>query len=89
MLFLATLSLSRLAKECDPEIAMNKTHDIPRLMNTKEAATLIAVKPSTLRAWVLARKIPFVRVGRLVRFKQSDLLALIETNSVPVRERKS
>ena len=52
----------------------------------KEAAALIAVRPSTLRAWVLHREIPFVRVGRLVRFKRSDLLALIERNSVPVEK---
>jgi excisionase family DNA binding protein len=77
------------AIECDLHVAMNKRDDFPRLVNINEASTLIAVKPSTLRAWVLSRKIPFVRVGRLIRFKRSDLLALIETHSVPMREKRS
>jgi excisionase family DNA binding protein len=65
---------------------MTKTDDFPNLIDINEAAALIALKPSTLRAWVLNRRIPFVRVGRLLRFKKSDLLALVEKNSVAIRE---
>ncbi len=67
---------------------MTKTDDFPSLIDINEAAALIALKPSTLRAWVLNRRIPFVRIGRLLRFKKSDLLALVEKNSVAMRENR-
>ena len=42
------------------------------LLTVPEAAALLRLKPSTIRAWVCQRKIPFVKLGRLVRIKRSD-----------------
>jgi excisionase family DNA binding protein len=56
------------------------------LLTLAEAASLLRVKVSTLRAWVLRRRIPYVKVGRLVRLRQSDLSALIAASVVPARE---
>jgi excisionase family DNA binding protein len=53
------------------------------LMNLDEAAALLRLKPSTMRAWVLRRKIPFVKLGRRVLFRRSDLEALIASSLVP------
>jgi excisionase family DNA binding protein len=40
-----------------------------KLLNTNQLAELLQVKPSTIRAWVFKRKLPFLRVGaRAVRF---------------------
>ncbi len=53
------------------------------LVNLVEAAEMLRLKSSTLRAWVLRRKIPFVKLGRRVLFRRSDLEALIAENVVP------
>ena len=55
------------------------------LLTVPEAAALLRLKPSTIRAWVCKRKIPFVKLGRLVRIKRSDAEALIEASLVGTR----
>ena len=55
------------------------------LLNIAEAAELLRLKPSTLRAWVLRRRIPFVKLGRRIMFRRSDLDALITDSLIPAR----
>ena len=43
------------------------------LISIHEVSDKLKVKESTLRAWVFQRRIPCVRVGRLVRFRLTDL----------------
>ncbi len=52
------------------------------LLTVPEAAALLRLKPSTIRAWVCQRKIPFVKLGRLVRIKRSDAEALIQASII-------
>ncbi len=52
-------------------------------LTAEQAATYIGVRPSTIRAWVLARRIPFVKVGRLTRFLKHDLDQFLENGRVP------
>jgi excisionase family DNA binding protein len=61
--------------------------DLPlRLLRVEEAAEFLNVKPSTIRAWLLRRKLPFVRVGaRAVRIKLEALEGLISQNTIPAR----
>jgi excisionase family DNA binding protein len=48
------------------------------LLTVREAAQFLRLQPSTLRAWILQRKISFVKLGRrAVRFRRADLEALI------------
>ena len=44
-----------------------------RLLNVKDVEDRLNIRQSTLRAWIFQRKIPVVRIGRLVRFKEADL----------------
>jgi excisionase family DNA binding protein len=55
-----------------------------RLLNTDEAAALVGAKPSTLSIWRCTKRhnIPFVRVGRLVRYREQDVLGWLERNTV-------
>lgn len=46
-----------------------------KLLTVKEAAILLAVKPRTIYAWVAERRIPYRKVGRLLRFDRDELLA--------------
>jgi excisionase family DNA binding protein len=54
------------------------------LLTVPEAAALLRLKPSTIRAWVCQRKIGFVKLGRLVRIRRIDAEAVIAAGLVPV-----
>ncbi len=58
-----------------------------RLMRVEEAAEALAVRPSTVRAWILARRLPTVRVGRrAIRVPEQAILRIIEEGRRPARE---
>jgi len=58
-----------------------------RLLNITESARILNLKPSTLRAWILRRKIAYVKLGeKAVRIREEDLLKLVENGTVPSRE---
>ncbi len=48
---------------------------LPALLTTEQTALILGVKPATLQNWrSLGRHaLPFVRVGRLPRYRTSDL----------------
>lgn len=59
----------------------------PHLLRVEEAAEYLNVKPSTIRAWLLRRKLPRVRVGvRAVRVRLEALEKLVSNNVIPARE---
>ena len=41
---------------------------LPKLLNYQEAAEILNLAPQTLRQWVSGEKIPFIKLGRAVRF---------------------
>jgi len=51
-----------------------------RLLTIQEAAQFLRVSVSTLYGWVYQRRIPFVKLGRALRFDLADLDRLIDTN---------
>jgi excisionase family DNA binding protein len=54
--------------------------DEARLIMEREAADLLALSVKTLRNWRLSgHGPPYLKVGRLVRFRQSDLKAWLKT----------
>lgn len=53
-------------------------------LDNAQAAAYLGCTSKTLRAWVGQRRVPFIRVGRLVRFRRSDLDAWLEARLVPV-----
>ena len=50
------------------------------LMETKEAAQFLGCAPGTLRNWVSEKRVPFIKVGRLVRFRRCDLTQWLDAN---------
>lgn len=52
----------------------------PTLLTIKEAALFLNVKESRIRTEIFRRKIPYVKIGALVRFRKIDLEKWIESN---------
>ena len=51
-----------------------------RLMTAKQVSELIEVRPSTVYQWVHVGLIPYVKIGKCVRFKKDELLRWIDKN---------
>jgi excisionase family DNA binding protein len=54
-----------------------------QLLDVKEAASRLRLKPTTIRAWILNRKIQYAKIGRRVFIRASDVDALINGSLVP------
>ncbi|HKF05416.1 MAG TPA: helix-turn-helix domain-containing protein [Candidatus Sulfotelmatobacter sp.] len=56
------------------------------LLTVPEAAEVLGVKPVTVRAWVLQRRIPYVKLSKCVRLRRADLEQYIADRIVPARK---
>jgi excisionase family DNA binding protein len=56
-----------------------------KLLTMDEASAYLGISKLTLYGWVSARKVGFVKVGRLVRFKQEHLDRWIDQHTVKAR----
>jgi excisionase family DNA binding protein len=56
------------------------------LLTLPEASVLLRLKLSTVRAWILKRRIPFVKLGSRVFLRKGDCVALVAASLVPARE---
>jgi excisionase family DNA binding protein len=56
----------------------------PRLLTTDEAAEFLGVSAGTLCVWrcVSRYRLPFVKIGRNVRYNETDLLEWLESRKV-------
>ena len=54
------------------------------LLNRSEAAKLLGVKENTLAVWASSKryKLPYVKVGRLVRYRKSDVIRFLQQRTV-------
>jgi excisionase family DNA binding protein len=56
------------------------------LLRVGEAATLLSVKPATIRSWVLKRRLPVVRLSaRAIRLRRADLEKFLDSRFVPAQ----
>ena len=55
------------------------------LLTVPETAKVLRLTVSTIRAWILQRRLPFVRLGRRVFIQRVDVDALIARSLVPSR----
>jgi excisionase family DNA binding protein len=61
----------------------NDEKDLSDLLTVEEASALLRLKPSTIRAWMLHRRIQFIKLGGRVFLRKRDCLDLIESSLVP------
>ena len=58
--------------------------EVGELLTTEQAARLLDVRPGTLEVWRNAKRygLPYIRVGRNVRYRRSDLVKFLEQRTV-------
>jgi excisionase family DNA binding protein len=56
------------------------------LMNLKESSEFLRLSIFTLRAWIYANRIPYVRLGRRILLRRQDLERLIERSVVEPKQ---
>ena len=61
-------------------------HNKNRLLTITEASELLSIKVSRLRTAVFRKEIPFIKIGRLVRFKEDDLMNWVSENTQKVKK---
>lgn len=54
------------------------------LLTRKEAAEYLGITASTLAVWACVKryKLPYIKIGRLVKYRRSDLDSFIERQTV-------
>jgi len=57
-----------------------------QLLTVKEAAARLRLQPTTIRAWILNRKIQYVKIGGRVFIRSADIDTLIDQNLIPVEQ---
>jgi excisionase family DNA binding protein len=50
-------------------------------LGTDEAAEYLGISRNTLYEWIIQRKVPYLKVGRLVKFRKDDLQAWLTKRS--------
>lgn len=63
---------------------MVETGSFAKLLTDEEAADLLGVSPVTLAVWRCRRRydLPFVRVGRRIRYRMADVVSFVERRTV-------
>jgi excisionase family DNA binding protein len=59
--------------------------DHQKLYSVPEAADFLNISIHTLRAWISQRRIPFIKLGRGVRFRPEDLNEFINSCAVEAK----
>ena len=61
------------------------TNNYNQLLSRKEAAKFLGVKESTLSVWACVKRynLPVVKIGRLAKYRMSDLLKFLADRTDP------
>lgn len=55
-------------------------------ISVEEGAALLSIPPNTLYKWALSRRVKSYKIGKLRRFRRSELLAFVESYRVNAAE---
>lgn len=56
------------------------------MLSVEEAAQELGLKASTIRAWILRRRITYVKLNRAVRIPRAEVERMIREGTVPARQ---
>lgn len=58
------------------------------LLTTEEFAAALGLSPKTVRQWTWMRRVPFIRVGRAIRFRPETVNEIIDRGTMPALEQR-
>jgi hypothetical protein len=63
---------------------VEQLQNLPELMTDDEFCALARIRKQTAAAWRSAKRypLPYVKVGRLVRYRKVDVIAFLESRTV-------
>lgn len=81
----APIQTETLARRVAAARAQNQSGPPDRLMSIKEAAEFLGTSTRMPRRFVAEKLIPVVKVGKHVRFWESDIRAYLTAQTIPAR----
>lgn len=57
-----------------------------KLLTVEEFAAALGLSPKTVRQWTWMRRVPFIRVGRAIRFRPETVNEIIDRGTIPALE---
>ncbi len=80
--------LSTLIEEVLRKVLTEQVKSEPKetLMSIDEAAQFLNVSKSTIYTWTSTKKIPYIKCGKRLYFKEQDLLAWLEKGKQKTKE---
>ena len=68
---------------------MQTNQTFPKLLRTEQAAALLDISPGTLGIWRSTKRyeLSYVKVGRLIRYLESDILRFIKQRRIGPNKR--
>ena len=64
----------------------NLSTNVPKYLSPQELALMLGVDITTVYGWTCKRKIPFLKIGRLVRFEGLKINLWLKQKSIPCIE---
>jgi excisionase family DNA binding protein len=69
-------------------LTVEEVSRLTRLLTVEEVSRITGWRPATIRQKVWRRELPYIKLGRSVRFKEETITRLIEASEVPALEQR-
>jgi len=63
--------------------------NVNRLLTVEQVSRLTGWRPATIRQKVWRRELPYIKLGRSVRFRESEITKFLEGSAMPALESQS
>ena len=67
----------------------NNGNALERLYTAEQVAELFSLKKKTLYSWAEQGRIPCFKIGKALRFRESELREFIEASRIPLTDSKT
>ncbi len=67
----------------------NNGNALERLYTAEQVAELFSLKRKTIYGWAEQGRIPCYKIGKALRFRESELREFIETSRIPLTDSKT
>ena len=65
------------------EVGMENKNLSP--LTVKETAVALSLSPATVRSWIAARRLGYIRLGRAIRVPTEEISRILTAGTVPAR----